>query len=376
MTTQTASLGDQLVALASRRGISTVVAVVLGLVISGFVMLAVGYNPIETYGVMLTAAFGSANGWEETIRWTVPLIILGLSVAVSFRAGVFNIGAQGQFLVGAIAAAAVGLGIPEVPPVVAVPLSILAGIVAGMAWAFIPAVLRAFAGVNEVISTLLMTFLAVQFTGYLARGPLKNPTDTGQVLATATLDPSRRLAPAAFPLPGVAFVIAIAVLALVILYCGRTVWGYQDVMTGRNPYFAEYGSVRLEFVTIRVFLISGALAGLAGALDVLGPVGRFIGGFSADIGLTAVLVALAASNVPAAIAVSALFFGGLASASQQLRVLSEMPQSMILILQGVITILITAHLLLVRPRTRRPARGSAKAQAGPHRGRARAVLDE
>lgn len=340
------------------RQVGRQLAVIAVALAAGLVILGVsGFPPIETYRVMATAAFGTGIGLANTLRWATPLILIGLSVALSFRAGLFNIGAQGQFFVGAFAAMVIGLGLKEGPPVLVVPLGFAAAGAAGALWALLPGVLRAYWGTNEVISTLMMNFIALQFTNFLVRVPYNEGGSTGQVLATATLPPALRLATL---VRGSELTLALAVaLAMVVVaaaYTGRTTAGYEARVLGANAYFAENGGVNVRATIVTTFLLSGLLAGLAGAAEMYGPIGRFIGGLQEDLGFNGVVVSLMGLNTPWGILLSGLFFGGLQNASQQMRLLTDVPRALVTVLQGLVTIAVTAQILRVslrRPRTPR-----------------------
>ncbi len=346
-------LGRQLLVIA--------IALVVGLAI----LQISGYAPIETYQIMATAAFGTSIGLANTLRWATPLILVGLSVALSFRAGLFNIGAQGQFYVGAFAAIIVGLGLKDGPPWLVVPFGFLAAGLAGLAWALLPGLLRAYYGTNEVISTLMMNFIALQFTNYLVRVPYNEGGATGQVLATATLpDPLRLMTLEPGSELTLAVFVALGMAALAAVYTTRTTSGYEGKVLGANPYFAENGGVNVRAAIVTTFLLSGFIAGLAGATEMFGPIGRFIGGLHEDLGFNGVVVSLMGFNNPWGVLLSGLFFGGLQNAAQQMRLLTEVPRAMVTVLQGLVTIAVTAQILRLSLRRQRRAAGQPGA-AGP-----------
>lgn len=344
-------------------------AVVVGVVCGGVVIWLVGFNPLSAFRTMVMAAFGTSFGLSTSLRWAATLMLLGLSVALSFRAGMFNIGAQGQFYVGALLAVIGEMAFGGLPAVLAISLAILCGALGGALWAAIPGLLRAYVGVNEVVSTLMMNFIAIQMTNYLIRVPFRGSDSAGQVLATSAVPDKHRISMSLFSTPVPATIVFAVVVALAVwIYMKKTSWGYEDKVSGLNPRFAQYGGISMRATTVRVFLLSGALAGVAGALEVFGPVGRFVGGFDADLGFTAVVVALAGGNSGIGVLFAGLFFGGLAGAEQQLRLLTDLPQATILVIEGFITLFVTARFVVPRLRRRRDRGRSDRRPMSPSEG--------
>jgi simple sugar transport system permease protein len=270
---------------------------------------------------LASGAFGSwyALGSGTLVRAT-PLILTGLAVAIAFRAGVFNIGAEGQFLVGAAAGAAIALAAHSLPRVVALPAILLAGTVAGSAWASIAAVLRARFHVLEVISTIMLNFIAANLVSYLVRGPLQEPTHVYPQTTTFALA-------AQLPRFGtttrlhIGFVIAVAACVAGWWMIRHTAGGFRLRAVGANPSAARSaGGIDVERVTMRAFLVSGALAGLAGAIEVSGVTYALYENISPGYGYTAIAVALLARLDAAAVIGTGILFGALeagASAMQR-----------------------------------------------------------
>lgn len=282
---------------------------VCGLGILVLAVLAAGVTPGQTLSELVGGSVGSAGAWTGTLRETTPLLITGAAVYLALRAGLFNIGAEGQFLVGAMAAAWCGLRWDDW---LGVACGLAAGALAGALWAAPAGLIRAYRGGHEVISTIMLNNIAVYFTTAVVAGPLKDPTQQGATTAQLS-DATHMPWLIAFPpllvsssvLVGVGLVFALA------LWLGRTVAGFEFLLVGANPRAATLSGVRTPGVLVRAMGLSGALAGLAGALQVFSFEGRFYEGFSSGYGFDALGVAILAGSTPWGILPSALLFGAL-----------------------------------------------------------------
>lgn len=257
-------------------------------------------------------AFGSAFAvWSATLVRATPLLFVGLAVALAFRAGVLNIGAEGQLILGAIGAAVVALTLSTSPSVLVIPLMLLAGMLGGALWAAIAAVLRQRFGVLEVISTIMLNFIALALLGWMVRGPLQEPTKVYPMSSTFG-------AAAQFPfvIPGqrlhLGFVLGLMIAAVLWFVLARTALGFRIRAIGLGARAAaSAGGVQAESLSARVFVMSGALAGLAGASEVGGVTWALYEGLSPGYGYTAIAVALLARLDPRWVVVTAVFFGAL-----------------------------------------------------------------
>jgi simple sugar transport system permease protein len=280
----------------------------VGVLVLAGVILLVGANPLLVAQALGEGAFGSPYKLANTLVQTVPLLLTGLSVAVAFRCQLFNIGAEGQLLVGAIAATWVGT-LP-LPPAIHLPLLLIAGAMAGAVWAGIAAILKIGRGVQEVLSTLLLNFVAIQMVSWMVRGPLQEAdrafpqSDPVAVPARFTL-----LIPNTPLHSGV--ILALLVAVLLWFYLRWTVGGFALRSVGAGAEAAEAAGIPLARTLVLTFLLSGAFAGLAGAVQVSGVLYRLSEGFSPGYGYTAIAVALIANLSPIAVIPSALFFGAL-----------------------------------------------------------------
>jgi simple sugar transport system permease protein len=296
------------------RSVGWIVAALLGAVVAGTagMLVATGFDIGRALSALVTGAFGSwyAFGSGTLVRAT-PLLITGLAVAIAFRAGVFNIGAEGQFLVGAAAGTAVALGLSGSPAIVIVPGALLSGAIAGAGWAGIAAILRVRFRVLEVISTILLNFIAANLISYLVRGPMQEPTRIYP--QTATIPLAAQL-PRFGPTTRLHLGFGIAIVACVASWwlIRSTAGGFRLRVVGANPNAARSaGQIDVERVIMRAFLASGALAGLAGAIEVCGVTYAVYENISPGYGYTAIAVALLARLNAAAVIATGIVFGAL-----------------------------------------------------------------
>ena len=303
------------------------IAVIAAFIVGGIVILIIGDSPIQTYKLLIGSAFSWPDGIGYTLFNATPLIFTGLAVAVAFRCGLLNIGAEGQLYVAAFAAAWVGIkfGAPDpgntfvsqiahLPALVLVPLCCIAAIGAGAIWGGIPGLLKAKFGSHEVINTIMLNFIAVALLSYFTQYHYKVPGDP--IMQTAPTSPSASLAhlgkfipglPARIPL-NLAFILAILACILVYIFLWKTKWGYEMRATGANPSAAEYGGVSIRKQIILAMAISGGLAGMVGINEVLGYRHRYYDGFSANYGFVGIAVALLGRNHPVGVFLAAILF--------------------------------------------------------------------
>ncbi|MBX9458060.1 MAG: ABC transporter permease [Rhizobium sp.] len=319
----------------------SLIFVILALVLCAVVFQFAGYNaPVMLWSVA-DGAFLRNGAMAQSLRWALPLFITAVGVAISFRAGFFNIGAQGQFYVGAISAAFAADFLSGGPAVVVIPLIFLAGMAGGALWALWPGLLRLRSGTDEVITTLMGNFLAGLLLVYVTSGPLKDPSGSGQQASSRPLDPAYRISDSLGLSPtiiGIAIVVGIAMWLLV----NRTAFGVLAGLAGRNGTMVQWQGARIWKLGLSSFLISGALAGLAGTIEFMGPNGRIASGFLPAHGFTAILIALVANLSVVGTAVAAIFFGGLASAALYLPIMAGLPAAAIDIINAAIALFITA----------------------------------
>ena len=306
-----------------------------------------GFAPLETLSILVKGSLGSPAAISGTLRETTPLLLAGLAVFIALRAGLFNIGAEGQFVMGALASAVVALRIPN--PVGLV-LALLAGVVAGALWALPAALIKAYRNGHEVISTIMLNNIAGFLTTYLVSGILKDPGQ--ESLTTVRIADSAKLPnlianPPFFVNCG----LLIGVVAVVVTawWLQRTVSGYELQAAGANPVAARFAGVNVPKEIMRAMLVSGGLAGFAGAVQVLAFEGRFYANFSPGYGFDALGVALLAGGSAFGTIPAAILFGVLAKGGTALQI-SSVPKGLTTVLLGILIFVAAA----IRYRKERP----------------------
>jgi len=320
------------------------------------------FLPIIAYEALIEGAIGSPSAIVSTLVNTTPLVFGGLAVGFGFKAGLFNIGVQGQFLMGALGAVIVGVWVSALPPIVAIPLAALAGIAAGAAWGFIPGFLKAVSGAHEVVSTIMLNYIAVAILAAAVSGPLKVPKSPSPV----TYDVGN----AAFPIiiPPIGHLgIPLAVLAALFVYwlLVRTTWGFQVRAVGASSDAARYAGMRPRLVTIATMSFSGALGGLAGACVLLGVTHTMTSSFGTTVGFDSIAVALLARSNPLMTLLSALLFGSMRAGAGLMQIRAEIPVELVDVLQAVILLFLVATPVLRRLLRIRPTGGAADASPTP-----------
>lgn len=292
-------------------------------------------------GYPRTDAFGPVDAWDAVLHDMTLLLLTGLSVAVALQAGLFNIGAAGQLLVGALAAAWAGT-LPGVPERLHLPFALLIGAVAGALWAFVPVWLKVKRGAHEVISTIMFNYIALYLTHWLVTEYLKDPA--GDAPQTAVIADAAKLPLLSQEFLSASWGLGIAILTVLglwlVLY--RTVWGYETRATGANRDAAEAAGAPIARRMTEAMLLSGALAGLAGAIEVCGTQYRFFEGFPGEYGFDGIAVALLAGNHPALMLVSAWLMSALRSGAYHLHAETGAPKEIAVIVQAVLILYVAA----------------------------------
>lgn len=321
---------------------------------------------VVAYGALLRSAFGSPariieaiqagdaleirrafNPFLESLVVSTPYIFAGLAVAVGFRAGVFNIGVEGQLFIGAAAATFVGYSLKGIPAVIHLPLAVLAGAIGGGLWGFIPGWLKAKTGAHEVINTIMLNWIAFRLTDWLLRGPMRRPTSGGMPI-TPEVEPSAMM-PQFFEAPirfHLGFFIALAIAWLMWFILFKTSWGFNLRTVGANPNAAKYGGMNILRSTVAAMTISGALAGLAGANQILGVTHSMAMGLSSGYGYDSIALALLGNSSPLGVVLASLLFGFLRNGATQMMVVTKIPIDIISIIQAFIIVFIAAPALI------------------------------
>jgi simple sugar transport system permease protein len=327
-------------------------AVVAAFVVGAVLVLAVGDDPLRTYALMIGSALTWPDGIGYTLFYATPLIFTGLAVAVAFRCGLLNIGAEGQLTIAAFATAWVGIELGQLPALLLLPLCFLAAILAGGAWGAVPGVLKARFGAHEVITTIMLNFVAVALASYFTQYHYKPPGDP--ILETVPIGEGGHIARLGRFLPGfperipanLAFPIALLVCGLVYLFLWRTRWGFEIRATGASPAAAQYGGIATGRQVVLAMALSGALAGLVAINEVLGYRYRYYDSFSAGYGFTGIAVALLGRNHPLGVVVASLLFGALLRGGLFVDIFTEhVSKDLVMVLQGLIILFVAAEAL-------------------------------
>jgi len=335
-------------------------AVAAAFAVGAVLVLAVGDSPLSTYTLLIGSALTWPDGIGYTLFYATPLIFTGLAVAVAFRCGLLNIGAEGQLYIASFATAWVGITFAGLPALVLVPLCFLAALVAGGFWGAVPGVLKARFGAHEVITTIMLNFIAIALASYFTQYHYKPPGDA--LLETVPIGESAHIARLGRFIPGfperiplnLAFPLALVTCLLVYLFLWRTRWGYEIRATGANAAAAQYGGIATGRQIVLAMAISGALAGMVGINEVLGYRYRYYDSFSSGYGFTGIAVALLGRNHPVGVILASLLFGALLRGGLFVDIFTEhVSKDLVLVLQGIIILFVAAEALFRGPFGRR-----------------------
>jgi general nucleoside transport system permease protein len=334
------------------RVLTPVGAVLLTMVLGALIFTLLGYDGIGAVREIFLSPLVNSYKWQDLAVKAAPLIIIAVGLSIAYRANVWNIGAEGQYIVGAVAGTGVAILTNDMTGWWIMPLIMLAGVAGGAAYAAVPALLKVRFGVNEILTTLMLSYASVYLLNYLLAGPYKSPTSMGQpqtVLFSAEQS-LPYLIPGTIVQLNVPIAIAVALIAWVVF--SRFVFGFQVRVVGSAPFAARHGGFSANGTVWLVMLISGGLAGLAGILEVMGPVGRLILQFPANYGFTAIIVAFLGRLHPfgailAGIMIAITFVGG-----EMAQINIKLPFAAVGIFQAMMLFLILASDILVRYRIR------------------------
>lgn len=320
------------------------VAIVLGLLVGAVVMLIGGYNPLVAYGALVQRVIGNPYDFGETIRQITPLMFTGLAVAFAFRSGMFNIGADGQVLIGMTVATAISLSFKGLPSAILVPLAVIGGGIGGGLWAAIAGYLKAKRGINEVITTIMLNWTALYFSNYIIRNfyLLKGQNRSDNIDASASMTFLNDVFNNARVHWGT--VIALLTAVFFFVYLWKTKQGYEMRSVGLNPNAAEYAGMNVGRNIVKAMFISGVFAGLAGTFEVLG-VFHYQSVFAASpgYGFDGIAVALLGMNHPFGVVLGSILYGVLTYGSAGMSFSAGVPPELIKIVIGSIIFFIAAQ---------------------------------
>ncbi|HIC89796.1 MAG TPA: ABC transporter permease [Anaerolineae bacterium] len=332
--------------------LAPVVAVAAALVVGAGLLVLAGVHPFVAFKPLLLGGFSSRYGFTETLVKATPLLLVGLGIAIAFRGGVLNIGAEGQLTVGAIMATAVALALPGLPLWVLLPLTMLTGFVAGALWGGLPGILKARLGVNEILTTIMMNAIALQLSSYLLRGPMIDPKE----VAYGTGYPQSAKIPQAAWLPrlvrqtrlhwGIPLALLVAVLVYIFLW--RTTIGYRIRAVGANAAASRYAGINVVGYMFLAMVLSGGMAGLAGAVEISGVHHRMLDGVSAGYGFSGIVAALFGKLHPLGIIPASVLFGALLVGADMMQRATGVPAGLVNAMQGLVVMFVVASELWQR----------------------------
>ena len=338
-----------------------VFATLAALIVGAVMLLFLKVNPLQAYQALWEGAFGSSNAFAETLVKATPLLLVGIGICISFRGDVINIGGEGQMIIGAILATWVGLTFTTLPGWVVISLAMLAGFLGGAIWGGIPGFLKAYFRVNEILSTVMMNAIAVQLMNFLLRGPLIDPSQAelaSKIPQTARLlDIFRlpRLAPTRLHL-GALIAVVLAILVYILLW--RTTLGYRIRAVGQNPQASRYAGIKVPRYVVMALLLSGAFAGLAGAIQVYGVNYRMItdgsaSGFTGSAGFNGIVAALFGQLHPIWSIPASILFGALLVGANSMQRMMQVPSAFVTALNGLVVVFVVSSEFWRRRRQRR-----------------------
>ncbi len=325
-----------------------ILAVLVALLVGALMILATGESVFKTYSIIISMPFSNFRSLCEIFVRMIPLTIIALGICVSSRCGINNIGAEGQMAMGIIAATATAFVVAPLPRFAAIPLCILAGAVAGGAWGFIPGILKAKLDVSELLSTVMLNYAAAQFYAFMIRVPLIDPNEKTGTPMSARLPDSTVLTKIFNRTAlhqGIYLALILAVVVYILLW--KTSWGYKMRAAGASQRAAKYGGINVSRYLMIAMIISGACAGMAGAVELMGNQGRAMEGITGGYGFSGIVVALFGGLHPAGILPAAFFFGILLYAQVNLQILTSVPPNLVEALQGLIILIIVAVQMII-----------------------------
>lgn len=327
---------------AARVAVQAAAATLAALAIGALLVLLAGANPLTGYLALVMGAFGSVNSVAEVVVKTTPLLLAGLGIALAFRAGYWNIGAEGQLYMGALAATWVGLNAGAWPAAVALPAAVAAGFAGGALWGLVPGLLRARLGVSEIINTIMFNYIAIYLVSWLVTGPLK---EEGGFLPQTDLIADPAVLPRLLPPTRLHAGVLLAVAAAAALYwlMVRSTLGFRVRVVGGNPEAARYAGISVNGTWVLVAAVSGGLAGLAGMSEISGVHQRLLEDVSAGYGYTAIVVALLGWLHPLGVVVAAVLFAALRVGADAMQRALGIPVALVYIIQALVVLFVLAR---------------------------------
>jgi ABC-type uncharacterized transport system, permease component len=322
---------------------TAIMAVISGLLFGAVLIFATGNNPVIIYAALIRGACGSLFAIASSIRWSIPLIFTGTAAAIAFKGGVFNMGVEGQMYVGGLAAAIVGITWQDLPGFLLIPMMLIASMIAGLIWALPPILAKLYYGSSEVVPCMMLNYIAMYLTDYLVHNVFLAGGNRGATIKTDMIAEQSRLTKL---IPGssvsTALLIGLAIVLIYQLIIRKTKFGYEFEICGINPRFARYGGVDVNKTRIGVILLSGAIAGLGGATEIMGVRYCFESRFVGDFATNGILAALLGSCSPAGTLLGAAFMGFLKAGSLTVERTTSVSRAVAVVIQCTIICFVSA----------------------------------
>jgi len=323
-----------------------ILAILAAMMLGAVILLTIGADVLRTYLVILTEPLKSIGLISEVLIRAIPLTIIALGISVAYRSGIINIGAEGQMAIGILSTTAIALLLPDLPKGILLPLALLSGCIGGALWGAIPGLLKAKLQVSELLSTVMLNYIAAQFYTFLLRGPMLDPAE----MTTGSGTPqSMRLTKNIWlsrMIPGTrlhtGLIIAMVLAVIIFLMLWKTSFGFKMRAAGASERAARYGGINVAKYLVIAMMISGAFAGIAGAVEVCGVHHRAIEGITGGYGFSGIVVALFGGLHPAGIIPASFFFGLLLVGADMTQRMVGVPANMVQVLQGIIILVIVA----------------------------------
>lgn len=330
--------------------LNSIFPVALAFILGSVIIMAIGEDPLATYGILLQKSLLSGKGFMNTLHYASPLILTGLAIAVTFKANVYNMGVEGQMLLGGFFAGIAGAYLPEMNSVLLKVICLIISVVCGMLFALIPALLKIKCNVNEMVVTLMLNYVILKTLEFLTTGVFRD-TSAGYV-ATPTIKEAgmfQRFGSSRFTM---FFVLVMVILTVMYFVMNRSKLGYEITAIGKNPEFAEANGMRVKHKVVQVMLLSGALSGLAGAGWMMSDQFKYTLSFSANPGLgwDGMLIALLGGHSPVGVLVASIFYAALKTGSDSINMYTTVPKEIISIIQGMIILFLAVRFVSNRTR--------------------------
>jgi simple sugar transport system permease protein len=347
-----------------------IVAILIALLFGAIMLLLLGVNPLTAYSAMLRGVFGTTSGFTQSIVKATPLLLVGLGICIAFRASVINIGGEGQIILGALMATWFSLQFKSWPGWLLIPATLVMGFIAGAFWGFIPGILKARLRVNEILSTVMLNAIALQFMNLLLRGPLIDPEGvaTGTFLHQSARLPQQvwlsRLVPQTLLHTGAIIAVVLAVVVYIFLW--RTTIGYRIRAVGLSPEASKYAGIPVPGYQALALTLAGGFAGLAGVIEVIGVQHRLLEGVTSGYGFTGIVAALFGGLHPLGLIPASWLFGGLLVGADSMQRAVQVPSALIDALLGLLVLLVVGSQIVSRRLATRRTIALAKKSAEAH----------